>query len=113
VLKRARIKDELKGELTEGVTRSPANNSVQRREMTGSDWWGLLVSEKKRNRGRGYRFGGGKWAAGSGTAQVGCCLPFPYFFDLFPFSFSFLFSYFFHRFCILNPNKVKPISKFL
>jgi hypothetical protein len=45
--KRARIKEELKGELTEGVTRSPANNSVQRREMTGSDRWGLLVSEKK------------------------------------------------------------------
>jgi hypothetical protein len=28
-------------------------------------------------------------------------------------SFLFLFSYFLHRFCILNPNKVKPLSKFL
>jgi hypothetical protein len=37
--------------------------------------------------------------------------PVSYFF--FSSSFLFLFSYFFHRFCILHPNKVKPLSKFL
>jgi hypothetical protein len=27
--------------------------------------------------------------------------------------FSFLFSYFFYNFCILAPNELKPVSKFL
>jgi hypothetical protein len=69
-----------------------------------------VVRKKKKRKGK-KTVRGGKWAAGLGTVQVGCCLPFPNFFDLKPF--PFLFSLNLHRFCILQPNKVKPISKFL
>jgi hypothetical protein len=66
-----------------------------------------VVRKKKKKKRKGKKtVRGGKWAAGLGMAQVGCCLPFPFFFDLKPFSFSVF--YFNHRFCILHPNGFKP-----
>jgi hypothetical protein len=38
-----------------------------------------VVRKKKKRKGK-KTVRGGKWAAGLGTAQVGCCLPFPIFF---------------------------------
>jgi hypothetical protein len=76
--------------------------------MTGSDRWGLLVSEVREK--SGYRFVAGlDWVPG--MAQVGL-LAFSLFFLLL---FLFLFSvfYFFHRFCINSSNNVKPISNLL
>jgi hypothetical protein len=61
------------------------------REMSGVGWFGA------------------DWAGWvPGVAQW---LPFSFFFVLSPFLFSVF--YFFHRFGILHPNKVKPISKLL
>jgi hypothetical protein len=74
-----------------------------------ADRWAPPVSgEKEKEKGR-KTVRGGKWAAGLGTAQVGCCLPF--FFDLIPFSFS-VFC-FFHRFCKTPSNQFKPLSEVL
>jgi hypothetical protein len=55
----------------------------------------------------------GKWAAGL-FPFLGRGVPeaFFYIFFVLP-SFLFLFSYFFCSFCIMHPNKVKPLSKFL
>jgi hypothetical protein len=63
--------------------------------------------EERGGRGTGwFRFVAGlDWAPG--TAQAGL-LAFSFFLCYF-FSY-FRFSYFFHRFCILNPNQAKPIS---
>jgi hypothetical protein len=47
----------------------------------------------------------------SGVARVGGRLGQAWSGRLDPF-FSFLFSYFFHNFCILASNELKPISKF-
>jgi hypothetical protein len=92
VLKRARIKEELKGELTEGVTRSPANNSVERREMTGSDRWGLLISEEKRIEGEDTDSGEVSGPRARAQPRWAAVFLFHFFFDLFPFSFSVFFK---------------------
>jgi hypothetical protein len=63
-------------------------------------------NKREKQRGEGVRgLAGLDWVPG--TAQVGL-LAFSLFFVLFPFLFSVF--YFFHRFCLLNPNKVKPNS---
>jgi hypothetical protein len=63
------------------------------REEEDADRWAPPVSgEKEKEKKREENGSGGKWAAGLGTAQVGCCLPFPIFFDLKPFSFSVFFK---------------------
>jgi hypothetical protein len=67
-----------------------------------------VVRKKKKRKGK-KTVRGGKWAAGLGMAQVGCCLPFPFFFDLKPFSFSVF--YFIHRFCKTPSNQFKPLSE--
>jgi hypothetical protein len=50
------------------------------------------MGKKEEEKIEGVPVRGGKWAVGLGMAQVGCCLPFPFFFDLKPFSFSVFFK---------------------
>jgi hypothetical protein len=71
-----------------------------------------VVRKKRKEIEKGKENGsGGCWAGlaglGPGSAQLGYL---PLFFVLNPF--LFLISYFLHGFCILHPNKVKPLSKF-
>jgi hypothetical protein len=55
------------------------SGSERGRKMSGVGWSGRIREQMT-------------WAPGTGMAQVGCCLPFPFFFDLFPFSFSVFFK---------------------
>jgi hypothetical protein len=50
---------------------------------------------------------------GREVSVLGCLGPLPFFLFILLSLYSFLFSNFLYRFCILNPNKVKPLSKFL
>jgi hypothetical protein len=99
------------GEITPAVTGSRGEEIAGGgRRVTWPGRRGPRASERKRK--RVYRFGMARWAAGWFCYWADA---FPSAFSIFLFfsSFLFPFSYFFHRFCILHPNKVKPISKFL
>jgi hypothetical protein len=102
-----------------GVTgQRERRRGLRKEEGIYADMWAPSIGERERET---YRFGllnglrlalallgwigsraWPKWAGLSSSLFFLCC-------------FFFLFSvfYFFHRFCILNLNKVKPSSKFL
>jgi hypothetical protein len=74
-----------------------------------SDEWDRVVSGKERRVGTGSGFFLPGLRAGSSAGPERCPWPLSYFYFIF-FLFFFYFSYFLHSFCIMHPNKVKPIS---